>query len=103
MTEHQKDRKGHEACDDLILRQARDEQLTEMKQPPSAAADIGAIGRTGPERNRIATSIIVTTSIAQNSPIAPRNLPKMISKSVSGEVSRSSIVPERFSSGRSAS
>ena len=43
-------------------------------------------------------SIIVTSSIAQNRPIAPRNLPTMISKSVSGEVSSSSIVPDRFSS-----
>jgi hypothetical protein len=40
----------------------------------------------------------VTASIAAYRPIAPRNLPMMIWKSVSGEVSSSSIVPDRFSS-----
>ena len=40
----------------------------------------------------------VTASITPYSPSAPRNLPMMIWKSESGEVSSSSIVPDRFSS-----
>ena len=40
----------------------------------------------------------LTASAAAQSASAPRNLPRMISKSVSGDVSSSSIVPDRFSS-----
>ncbi len=43
-------------------------------------------------------SMAVTSSIAANSPIAPMNLPTMICRSVIGDVSSSSIVPERRSS-----
>jgi hypothetical protein len=43
-------------------------------------------------------SIKVTSSMAAKSAIAPRNFPRMICTSVSGDVRRSSIVPDRFSS-----
>src|SRR5438874_11316376 len=51
-----------------------------------------------PYTNRMPMSTVVTASIAAYSPIAPRNLPRMISQSVSGDVSNSSIVPDFFSS-----
>ncbi len=40
----------------------------------------------------------VTASIAANNASAPRNFPRMICRSVIGDVRSSSIVPERFSS-----
>jgi hypothetical protein len=51
-----------------------------------------------PKAKSVAMWTNVTASIAAYRAMAPRNLPKMIWKSVSGAVSSSSIVPERFSS-----
>ena len=83
----------------VVLEMARP---TEMNAPPirSSPRYPLAIGphSGSPYQNSSPTCSRVRASIRQYRASAPRNLPRMICRSVSGDVSSSSMVPERFSS-----
>tara|TARA_B100001123_G_C15334706_1_gene1032412 strand:- start:1996 stop:2556 length:561 start_codon:yes stop_codon:yes gene_type:complete len=75
---------------------------SDMKHPPNKKIPKYVV-RSGfhsgvPKAYNATIGIRVAASIAAYSPMAAINFPKIISTSVTGEVSNNSIVPDRFSS-----
>src|SRR6266853_1836098 len=79
------------------MKRPRDRKQAPNRTKPRYAVTMGFhSGR--PKANKIPMWMIVIASMDRYRAIAPRNLPMTISKSVMGEVRRSSIVPDRISS-----
>ena len=82
----------------LEMKQAdRDEAAAHQQQPEIARDDRPPLRIAEHEQDRDVEHRHQRAS-RRRAPSAPMNLPRMISRSVTGDVSSSSIVPDRFSS-----